>query len=774
MRLLRGLVVLGLVAGLVTVAAGPARAGDPVTGTSVAVPGFRDLEFDSTTDRLFVSDGDVVRVFDESGTSVATIPNMFGVAGIAISGPDVYVALTSVGKIARITAATAEVAETYTIGRTIGDSVAVEGGRLWFSHGSSTWESLGSLDLATGTPTFDRITNLYAPLLRTSASRPGELFVGERGLSPANVQRWNVAVTTPTRLARTGHNDVGSNLRDYALSPDGSVFWMSTGSPYRYPEVDATSLVPNGVIYPGVAYPNSVGVGSELVAFGSDAYYDDDVRVYRQGEPVALLTYGFGRTLAHNGLAMSDDDTMLYAVVDGSLWFQSLVPESVPFFCYGTDLVFTGTASADDLTLGQPAECPDAAKVDVALLDGADYFTLVDPTYPGLAGLTVDMGSGADTIAGTSGLVHRGNASVVVDGGGGLDSMTCCTGTDESFAPMVVARGAGFWLTDLWTVDAPVRVDGVEILSATTTGTLDTYTNPVVGLTQMLHGSGGALVIDSRGVPIVSMTESSITFSGRGSISWDGFDPNAIYLYDGRLVDYIDGIYLRLLGRYADDDGLWFWYDRFAAGDPRASLTAAIIHSPESAALRVDELYDTVLRRAPDGGGRAYWAGQIVSGGDLGELRPLLYASPEYFSRFGQGSNAGFIDALYRDILHRAPDSGGRAFWIGRLDAGVDRGQLVVSLLGLDEPRQALVDDMHVAVLGRHASAGERSFWVQTLVNEGEFVVLGELLASQEFYDLAAPIDLALATGADGSSASAVETTGAARPVPSPRRRPAP
>ena len=54
-----------------------------------------------------------------------------------------------------------------------------------------------------------------------------------------------------------------------------------------------------------------------------------------------------------------------------------------------------------------------------------------------------------------------------------------------------------------------------------------------------------------------------------------------------------------------------------------------------------------------------------------------------------------------------------------------------------------------------------------TLVQQGEFVVLGALLASNEFYDLVAPLDLAL-VGASSAGGAAAATTQPARPQAAP------
>lgn len=70
-----------------------------------------------------------------------------------------------------------------------------------------------------------------------------------------------------------------------------------------------------------------------------------------------------------------------------------------------------------------------------------------------------------------------------------------------------------------------------------------------------------------------------------------------------------------------------------------------------------------------------------------------------------EGEDA-YVDAVYRLVLGRPSDEDGRAFWVGRLDAGVSRGRLTTSLLATPEARRRLCDAAYRTILGRAGDAG--------------------------------------------------------------------
>lgn len=93
----------------------------------------------------------------------------------------------------------------------------------------------------------------------------------------------------------------------------------------------------------------------------------------------------------------------------------------------------------------------------------------------------------------------------------------------------------------------------------------------------------------------------------------------------------------------------------------------------------VTHYYRSILRRAPDSGGKAYWESEAVrlsgKGVNINEvwyaMAMYYYFSPEY-----QGFNrdsTGFVTDLYNTFFNRSPDSGGLNYWVGQIGQGMPR-----------------------------------------------------------------------------------------------------
>jgi hypothetical protein len=100
----------------------------------------------------------------------------------------------------------------------------------------------------------------------------------------------------------------------------------------------------------------------------------------------------------------------------------------------------------------------------------------------------------------------------------------------------------------------------------------------------------------------------------------------------GNIDDWIRALYRDLLGagRAPDPDGLAFWRTATVQSG-RPAVAMAIYQSLENRLYRVDQLYLDLLDRAADGGGREFWAEQILAFGDLA-LATFLASSTEYQS----------------------------------------------------------------------------------------------------------------------------------------------
>jgi hypothetical protein len=80
-------------------------------------------------------------------------------------------------------------------------------------------------------------------------------------------------------------------------------------------------------------------------------------------------------------------------------------------------------------------------------------------------------------------------------------------------------------------------------------------------------------------------------------------------------------------------------------------------------------LYQAAFNRIPDNGGLKYWIGIMDSGTSLQDVSSAFLLSNEFKTLYGANPiNGEFVNRLYSNVLHRAPDQGGYDYWVGLLD----------------------------------------------------------------------------------------------------------
>ncbi|MGN6694160.1 MAG: DUF4214 domain-containing protein [Aquihabitans sp.] len=85
----------------------------------------------------------------------------------------------------------------------------------------------------------------------------------------------------------------------------------------------------------------------------------------------------------------------------------------------------------------------------------------------------------------------------------------------------------------------------------------------------------------------------------------------------------------------------------------------------------VARLYLAGLGRLPDRSGLQYWTQRHKAGVPLVKLAEKFISSSEFVRRYGNPSNAGYVDVLYRNVLDRGADANGSDYWNRRLAFGV-------------------------------------------------------------------------------------------------------
>jgi hypothetical protein len=108
--------------------------------------------------------------------------------------------------------------------------------------------------------------------------------------------------------------------------------------------------------------------------------------------------------------------------------------------------------------------------------------------------------------------------------------------------------------------------------------------------------------------------------------------------------DPVSGLYQSLLGRAPDAAGLQYFQNQLQSGKSVQDITNAIKASPEYTQRNptatatqtndpVSNLYQQVLGRAPDAAGLAYWNQQLKSGKSIQDIQAAMQQTPEYQQR---------------------------------------------------------------------------------------------------------------------------------------------
>jgi hypothetical protein len=199
---------------------------------------------------------------------------------------------------------------------------------------------------------------------------------------------------------------------------------------------------------------------------------------------------------------------------------------------------------------------------------------------------------------------------------------------------------------------------------------------------------------------------------------------------------FVAQVYLDTLHRPVDQDGLAYWSGKLDAGAPRSTVVTGILGSTEFHSVEADEIYLKLLHRHVDPSGFISFTAFLDAGHTLEEAEAQIIGSLEYFQTRGNGTNDGFLSALYDDILNRAIDQNGHDFFILLLQQFTPRTTIASAVINSTEGLQNHVDALYVQYQHRHADPSGIAHFT-TLLQQGfrdEGIIL-DILASDEYFN---------------------------------------
>jgi hypothetical protein len=199
---------------------------------------------------------------------------------------------------------------------------------------------------------------------------------------------------------------------------------------------------------------------------------------------------------------------------------------------------------------------------------------------------------------------------------------------------------------------------------------------------------------------------------------------------------WIDELFLVLLGREGDQDGIAAFFAQLTGGASRTEVALAFLQSVEYRTLLVQSWYMTFLHRSPTLAEIAFWIGQLAGPQTDEDVEAGILGSDEYYNARGGGTNAGFIAALYQDVLGRSPTPAEQAQWDAQFGNGATRNQVALAILKSAEARTRLIGSWFQAYLGRAPTDVELNFYLRRFAaGDTDEQIQAAILGSQEFFD---------------------------------------
>jgi hypothetical protein len=207
---------------------------------------------------------------------------------------------------------------------------------------------------------------------------------------------------------------------------------------------------------------------------------------------------------------------------------------------------------------------------------------------------------------------------------------------------------------------------------------------------------------------------------------------------------FVCRLYGDLLFRIPDQGGMSFFQKQLGGGINRPALVMAAEASPEYEANLVQGVYGALLGRKASATELSSGRALLSGGGSFEQLEASVLGSPEYLQNRGGGTNAGFLSAVYQDILGRAIDPPGANFWAEVLasSASPNPRQTVAGLIITSlEHEQAFLNTCYQRFLHRDGEAAGMAFWARAMQNGmTEEQVVGNFVGSAEYFNNATPV----------------------------------
>lgn len=170
-------------------------------------------------------------------------------------------------------------------------------------------------------------------------------------------------------------------------------------------------------------------------------------------------------------------------------------------------------------------------------------------------------------------------------------------------------------------------------------------------------------------------------------------------------VDFAAQLYADLLGRPIDHRALLVIEGMFNAGGARSQISSLVTSSQEFRAIEVQAYYHMFLNRAAS-------PSEVRSGVQMLDMmleenfEAQGLGSDEFF-RLAGGTNPGWVELLYRDVLNRPASPDEQRAALDSIGLKTERSLIALLILNSEEHRRLVVSHIYQLLLRRPPTAQE-------------------------------------------------------------------
>ena len=152
----------------------------------------------------------------------------------------------------------------------------------------------------------------------------------------------------------------------------------------------------------------------------------------------------------------------------------------------------------------------------------------------------------------------------------------------------------------------------------------------------------------------------------------------------------------------------------------------------------VARLFFSAFLRRPDRNGLRFWQGKLDGGMKIKDIANFFASSTEFQNRYGALNDSDFIDLVYQNVLSRNVDDGGKQFWLNKLANGTSRGELLSGFSDSNEGKRKATSKvnsvlLYNGLLQRDPTNTEYTNAISQLDSNDQIGLINTLINMQEY-----------------------------------------